>query len=53
MPIKKKIKNKKKYEYYGFPPIAMNKKIISMKEILDSDVNSKLKMIRKEKKTLI
>jgi hypothetical protein len=50
MPIKKKNK-KERYEYYGFPPITKKKKIISMKEILDGDINtvSKISKIKKIK----
>ena len=41
MPEKKG--SKKRYNYFGFPPILVKKKIISMKEILNNDINSKSK----------
>jgi len=42
MPAKKV--SKKRYDYFGFPPILVKKKIISMKEILNSDINTKSKI---------
>lgn len=49
MPKKDK---KERYEFFGFPPILKNKKIISMKEILECDLNttSKISKIKKTKK---
>ena len=42
-------KKTERYEYYGFPPITKNKKIISMKEILNSDINTVTKISKIKK----